>query len=109
MAFTLIQGVQEVRSLINESSASYWSDTELESWIKQGCLDWCEKITNQYQYTASTSNYIDNAIRTLHAEYNNIALKRLTFEEIRGHNQMVLTNDENPKYFYHRNTIRISK
>jgi len=112
MAFTLISGVQEVRSLINESSASYWSDTELESWIKQGCLDWCEKtllltqedtillITNQYKYTASTSNYIDNAIRTLHAEYNSTALKRLTFEEIRGHNQMVLTNNENPKYFY---------
>ena len=112
MAFTLIQAVQEVRYLINESTASYWSDTEIESWIKQGCLDWCEKTllltqedaitlsTDTYKYTTSTDNHIDNAIRTLHAEHNGKALKRLTYEEIRGHTQMVLAIDEDPEYFY---------
>lgn len=112
MAFTLSTSITEVRYLINENTASFWSDTEIEGWIKQGCLDWSEKTllvthedtitlaTNTYKYTSSVSSYIDNAIRTLHAEYNNRALKRLTFEEIRGHHQMVLADNENPEYFY---------
>ena len=112
MPFTLATAVTEVRNLINESSGEYWGDSELESWIQQGCLDWCEKTllltredtitlaTNTYKYTTSGSSYIDNAIRTLHAEYNNKALKRLTYEKFRGHNQMVLVDDEDPEYFY---------
>ena len=112
MAFTLSSSVTEVRSLINEPTASYWSDTEIESWIKQGCLDWCEKTllltqedvitlaTDTYRYTASTGNYINNAIRTLHAEHKGIALKRLTYEEMRGHTQMALATDEDPRYIY---------
>ena len=34
MAFTLATSVTEVRALINEATASYWSDTEIENWIK---------------------------------------------------------------------------
>ncbi len=112
MAFTLTTAKTEVRALINEDTASYWSDTEIENWIKQGCLDWCEKTllltredtitlaTNTYKYTTSGSSYIDNAIRTLHAEHNNKALKRLSYEQFRGHNRMVLVDDEDPEYFY---------
>lgn len=112
MAFTLTTAITEVRSLINETTASYWDDGELERWIQQGCLDWCEKtllrsqedtitlVTNQFQYTTSTSAYLANAIRTLHAEYNGKALKRMTYEKIRGHHKMVLATDEDPKYFY---------
>lgn len=112
MAFTLSTSVTEVRALINEGTASFWSDTEIENWIKQGCLDWCEKTlmltredtvtlsTGTYKYTSSGSSYIDEAIRTLHAEYGNKALKRLSYEEMRGHNQMVLASNEDPEYFY---------
>ena len=112
MAFTLSSAVTEVRSILNEATASYWSDTEIESWIKQGCLDWCEKTllltqedvitlaTDTYKYTSSTSSHIDNAMRTLHAEHKGVALKRLTYEEMRGHTQMVLATDEDPRYIY---------
>lgn len=112
MAFTETTSITEIRSLINEATASFWDDSEIISWLKQGCLDWCEKtllltkedtitlVTNQYKYTTSGSSYISNAIRTLHAEYSNKALKRLSFEKFRGHTQMVLANDEDPKYFY---------
>ena len=112
MAFTLTTATTEVRSLINESSGAFWDDSEIESWIKQGCLDWCEKTllrtledtitlaTNTYKYTSSGSSYISGAFRTLHAEHNNKALKRLTYEQFRGHNKMVLASNEAPKYFY---------
>ena len=112
MSFSLIQAVQEIRYLINEPLPSFWSDTELESWIAQGCLDWCEKTllltredtiilsTNTYKYTSSAGDHIDNAMRTLHAEHDGRALKRLTYEEMRGHNQMSMATDEDPEYFY---------
>jgi len=112
MAYTLANAKTEVRALLNEETASYWSDTELENWIKQGCLDWSEKTlmltkedtitlaTNTYKYTTSTNSYIDNALRTLHAEHNNRALKRLSYEKLRGHNRLVLASSKNPEYFY---------
>ena len=112
MAFTITTATTEVRAIINEAIASYWSDTEIVSWIKQGCLDWCEKTllltqedtitlsTNTYKYTSSTNSHIDNAIRTLHAEHKGRALKRLTYEEMRGHNQMSMATNEDPEYFY---------
>ena len=43
MAFTLAQAITEVRALLNEDTASYWSDTNITSWIQQGCLDFTEK------------------------------------------------------------------
>jgi len=112
MAFTLATSVVEVRAILNESVASFWSDTEIENWIKQGCLDWCEKsllyiqedtitlATSTYQYTTSTSSYIDNAIFTLHAEHNNRALQRVSFEQLRGHNERALGSDVEPNYYY---------
>jgi len=112
MAFTLATSVTEVRALVNESTASFWSDTEIESWIKQGCLDWTEKtllltyedrialVTSTVTYTSSVSNYIDSAIRTLHAKFSGKALKRLTYEELHEHHQMVLATNESPEYYY---------
>ena len=112
MAFTLAQSITEVRSLLNEAVASFWSDTELTSWIQQGCLDWSEKsllyiledtitvVDNQVQYTTSTSSYIDNAIRCLHAEYDNKALQRVSYEQIRKHNARSLGGDTTPAYYY---------
>jgi len=114
VAFTATTANTEVRSLLNEATPSFWSDTEIDSWVAQGCLDWCEKsllylkqdtitlVTNQVQYTISGSSFIDNAIFTIHAEYNNIALQRITYEQLRGHNQMELSTATTPKYYYDR-------
>jgi hypothetical protein len=112
MAFTLAQSITEVRRLLNEASTYFWSDTEITTWIQQGCLDWCEKslgliredtitlATSTYKYTASGSSYIDNAIQCLHAEHNNKALQRITLAQMRGHNQIVLASDSYPKFYY---------
>lgn len=113
MAYTLTTATTEVRALINESTASFWSDTEVQEWIKQGCLDWTEKslllikddtitlATNTVQYTISGSSYINNAIRVLHAEYNSKAMQRLSFEQFRGHSAIqALGSDPAPQYFY---------
>jgi hypothetical protein len=112
MAFTLSQAITEVRAIINEDTPGYWSDTQITSWIQQGVLDWTEKsllllredtitlVTNQVQYTTSGSSYIDNAIRTIHAEYNNKALQKITYEQIRGHNARTLGADTTPAFYF---------
>lgn len=111
MAYTLATAVTEVRALINEATASYWTDSELQEWIKQGCLDWCEKTllltkddtitlaTDTYSYTTSGSSYIDSAHMVTYAEYNNVALQRVSQEQMRGHNAMKLASDPAPKYY----------
>jgi hypothetical protein len=112
MAFTLATSITEVRALLNEASTYFWSDTEITNWIKQGCLDWCEKslglikedtialVTNQYQYTTSTNSYIDDAIQCIYCEHNNIALQRISLPQMRGHNQITLATDSMPKYYF---------
>ena len=112
MAFTLATSITEVRAILNEASTYFWSDTEITNWIKQGCLDWCEKslglirsdtvaiVTAQYKYSTSTTSYIDDAIQCVHAEYDSIALQRITLAQMRGHNQITLATDSMPKYYY---------
>lgn len=116
MAFTSTQALTEVRSLLNEASPSFWSDTEINSWISQGCLDWSEKsllyikedtiplVTNQVKYITSTNSYVTSAVKTIHAEYNNKALQRVQFEQMRGHNarSMVEATSAVPTYYYDR-------
>lgn len=111
MAFTLSQAITEVRALINEDTPGYWSDTQITSWVQQGCLDWSEKslllikedtvtlVTDQNKYTSSTLSYIDDAIRTLHCEYNNIAMQRISYEQL-SHNARVLSDETTPTYFF---------
>lgn len=112
MAFTLATAVTEVRAILNEADSDFWSDGQLENWIKQGCLDWCEKslllikedtialVTAQSQYTASTNSYIDDAIYTLHAEHANKAMQRVSYEQLRGNNQLILSATSAPKLYY---------
>ena len=112
MAFTLAQAITEVRSVLNEDSPSYWSDTSITSWIQQGCLDFCEKsllviekdtialVTSTNEYTTSTGSSISNALRTVHAEYNNIALQRISYEQIRAHNARTLGGSTVPAYYF---------
>jgi hypothetical protein len=114
MAFTLANIITEVRANINEAAGdnTFWSDTEITNWIKQGCLDFTEKsltyvledtitvLTNTVKYTTSGNSYIDNAVRCLHAEYSNKALQRVSYEQLRGHNASELASDPAPKYYY---------
>ena len=112
MAYTLASTVTEIRALINEDVADYWSDSEIQNWIKEGVLDWCAKsllymrhdtitlATDTQEYTASGSSYISNALRTLHADYEGRALQRISYEQINKHNARALGGDDEPYFFF---------
>lgn len=110
--WSLSTSVTAVRTLINEDTAGFWTDTELENWIKEGTLDWCAKsllmvyhdtitlVSGQQTYTTSTSNLINSSIRTLHASYDNVALQRVSYEQIMKHNARSLSSDATPAYYF---------
>ena len=49
MAYTLAQSVTQVRSLLDEATAQFWTDAELESWINQGCQDVARRAETLWQ------------------------------------------------------------
>ena len=112
MAYTLSTAITEIRALINEDTPSFWSDADLTEWVKQGCLDWSEKsllllaedtitlVDGQHQYTTSDGSHIDTATRTIHAEYNDVAIQRISFEQIRGHNSKKISGSKVPTYYF---------
>lgn len=75
MAYTLTQAVTEVRYLLNEGTASFWTDTEIQGWIQQGTLDISTKslcttdegtitlATGQMKYTSSDEAWISSLLK----------------------------------------------
>jgi len=112
MAYTVSSATTEIRTLINEDTPAFWSDDDIEEWIKQGCLDWSEKSLLHTKrdtitlssgttiYTTSASSEIDDAIRVVHAEYNGVALQRVSYEQIKGHNARALATTKTPSYYF---------
>lgn len=43
MSLTLSTAAAQVRSFLNEPSAVFWSDAEIQYWIKEGCTDFSSK------------------------------------------------------------------
>ena len=43
MSLTLNQAITAVRSVLNEETATFWSDTEITTWIQEGCKDFSSK------------------------------------------------------------------
>ena len=113
MAFTITTAIQEVRYLLNEATASFWTDTELENWIKQGCMDLSTKMLNtsadgtvtlvqdQIKYVASDESWIANKIRCEVIWYqsgqNSRGLQRIE-PHMLGHLQIFEAGE--PRYFY---------
>ena len=59
---TMSAAITQVRDLLDEASAQFWSNTQLRSWINQGCQDvarQAEILWNKYTVTvvATTQNY----------------------------------------------------
>lgn len=70
----LSEAVTDVRQILNESTASFWTDTEIQDWIKQGVVDLCTKgslyqldaevdplVAGQLSYTSSDETWIGDA------------------------------------------------
>lgn len=59
---TLAQARTEVRDLIDEDVAQFWTDAQLNTWINQGCMDiarraLCLRQVEQINTTANVQNY----------------------------------------------------
>jgi hypothetical protein len=116
--YTAATARTQVRSLIGESSASFWTDTELDNWIKEGteiissralCLqdtDTFLLVTSQYEYTDLVTNGaagVTDIVKVWGAIYLNpddeyIGLKRVEPFQI---SNLPLMKAGPPKYYYH--------
>ena len=108
--------VTQVRALINEPTASFWSDTELESWLDQAVSDIAARglciqtsdtiplVTATYEYTATTGAVsVSDIVKVWGAFYVNtddeyIGLQRIKTNQI---SELPHMKAGPPKYFYH--------
>jgi len=49
MSVTLLTARTEVRALLNESTAAFWTDSQLNSWLNQGCEDVARRSQTLWQ------------------------------------------------------------
>jgi hypothetical protein len=97
MAATLTEALVQVRSIIDEPVAQFWSDDELTSWINQGCqeiqreVEWAQAGPVVINTTSGTQDYKapQDLLRIHRLEFvpnNNTAY---TYSlEFRGYNEM---------------------
>ena len=89
---TLAEAITTVRSLLDEQTAVFWSNTELKRWINQGCLDvareaeilW-RKITITVVSTQQTYNAPSDFLNCHRAEFSPVTSTltySLTYREI---------------------------
>jgi hypothetical protein len=81
MSYTLAQAVTQVRYLINEESADFWSDTEIEEWIKQATITLSTTLlsaetestvtmaSNQFVYSSSDEAWLADLLKVKAAYY----------------------------------------
>src|SRR5271157_6293684 len=66
MATTLATMTTEVRSILDEPNAQFWSNSEITTWINQGCENFAQRTRTlrtqeTIQVVAKTQNYITPA------------------------------------------------
>jgi len=113
MAYTETQAIQEVRYLLNEPTASFWTDTEIQGWIQQGALDISCKtlcttdegtitlVQNQMKYTSTDEAWIDNLIKIEAMWYNfGSSMKGMQRTEPYRFGHLQVGGTKTPRYFY---------
>jgi len=82
MALSLSEAVTEVRDHLNEATAVFWSDAQIEKWIKTGTRIASSKgllveaddnitlINNQLLYTSSDEAWLADCLEPIYAYYN---------------------------------------
>ena len=82
MSLTLSDAVTEVRDLLNEASVVFWTDAQIEKWIKEGVRVFASKtlmvedtqdidplVADQLSYSASDKPWIGDMIEPYAAIY----------------------------------------
>ena len=62
MSVTLTQAIQQVRNLIDEPNPQFWTNSQIQSYLNQGCTDFARRtrtLRNEQQVSvvANTQNY----------------------------------------------------
>jgi len=82
MALTLTQATTEVRDHLNEATAEFWTDAQIQKWIQEGTRmvsgkafsveadDTITLVTNQLTYTSSDESFIADCIEPIFAYYD---------------------------------------
>jgi len=83
MAYTLANAITEVRSLINEDTPGFWTDSELTNWIAEGTIDLSTKllcveseetvtlVTDQWLYSSSDESWLSDLLKIKACYYDN--------------------------------------
>lgn len=122
MSYTLATATTAVRNTLNEDTAVFWTDAEIQAWIQEGCLIWSATtlliedtveltlVQDQLTYTSSDESDIANIVEIYSAYYddqsNNYAGLIKAHPRQLGHLDTFTAGD--PKYIMlHNRTIYI--
>ena len=82
MSYTLATATTSVRNTLNEDTAVFWSDAEIQTWIQEGCLIWSAAtlliedsvtltlVANQLTYSSSDDSEVGNIVEVYSAYYD---------------------------------------
>jgi hypothetical protein len=114
MALTLADAITEVRYNLNETTAVFWTDTEITNWIKEGVRLFSSKtlmvedtqdisplIADTLYYDSADESWIANIIEPYSAIYNDgsTTYKGLVKIHPRQIGNVALTSSGPPKYY----------
>lgn len=84
MALTLSEATTEVRDHLNEATAAFWTDAQLQKWIKEGVRNFSSKslmveatddidplVANQLSYSSSDETWIADILEPYSCIYDN--------------------------------------
>jgi hypothetical protein len=117
MALSLANAITEIRDLLNEATASYWTDAQITKWIQEGCRIFSSKtlmteaddsitlVANQLLYTSSDEAWIANCIEPYAAYYDDGSnnFKGLVKVHPRQIGNLALKTAGPPKYYMMHN------
>lgn len=122
MALTLSDATADLRNLLNEPTAVFWTDGELEDWIKEGVRMISSKthaveadddltlVTSQLIYTSSDHSWIADMLAPYAAIYDNGSNKYKGLEFIHPKqigNSLTYTAGDPRYYSFHNRSIYI--
>jgi hypothetical protein len=122
MALTLAQVTTEVRDHLNEATAVFWSDAQLQKWIQEGTRivsgkamsveadDSITLVANQLLYTSSDESWIADCVEPYAAYYDDQSnvYKGLIKIHVREIGNVATFTSGDPKYYcMHNRSIYI--
>ena len=113
MAFTETQAITQVRYLLNEPTAKFWTDTEIQGWIQQAALDISCKtlcttaegtitlVQGQLKYTSTDEAWIANNIK-IEAMWYNLGTSARGLQRTSAHRfgHLQIGGSKSPRYWY---------